>query len=189
MQRKKKKITLPHESVAAECYHCLFIGSSISSRRSCPSCRCGRVSRRSASMWRGPAVPQSARLLPLWMPNRLPVWLIPEDVCRYVGRRTRHHAAEVHMPHVLFFFCLLSPFALHCFFALSHQCTPSSSPTYSAAPDYYSAAAAVPPPHSAPAVATGPIASPAAEDSLLFCPCCCRRCSLCLWFTVLWLSW
>lgn len=73
-------------------------------------------------------------------------------------------------------FCPLFPFTLHYFFALSHYCTPSSSPTYSAAPDYYSAAA-VPPP--APAVATGLITSPAAEDSLLSCPCCCR-CSLCL---------
>ena len=153
-------------------------------RHSCLSCRCGRVSRRSASMWRGPAVPQSARLLSLWMPNRLPVWLIPEDVCRYVGCHTRHHAAEAHMLHkflpslpfrpplLLHSFALLYTlffaYLLCCSWLLFCGCCCS------------------PPP--APAVATGPITPPAAEDSLLSCPCCCR-CSLCLWFTVLWLSW
>lgn len=52
---------------------------------SCLSRRCGWVSEQSASMWRGPAVQQSARFLSLWMPDRLSIWLLPEDVCRYVG--------------------------------------------------------------------------------------------------------
>lgn len=46
--------------------------------------RCGRVSERSSSMWRGPAVPQFAWILSLWMPDGIWVWLVQEDVCGYV---------------------------------------------------------------------------------------------------------
>lgn len=46
--------------------------------------RRGRVSGQHASMWRGPTVPQSAWVVPLRMPDRLPVRLVQEDVCRYV---------------------------------------------------------------------------------------------------------
>lgn len=48
------------------------------------SCRCQWMWKRPASMWRRSAVPQFAWFLSLWVPDGLPVWLIQEDVCRYV---------------------------------------------------------------------------------------------------------
>lgn len=46
--------------------------------------RCGRVSERCSSMRRGPAVPQFAWILSLWMPDGIWVQLVQEDVCGYV---------------------------------------------------------------------------------------------------------
>lgn len=123
----------------------------------CVSCRCGWVPEQSASM---PPVRQFAWILPLWMPVRLSVWLIQEDVCRYVWHHTQHHACSVwretkwsFIPFAFGSFPasrfsahsvlpLSLPFALHHFFLtlFALLCSrPSSPSTYCAARVYHSA--------------------------------------------------
>lgn len=78
-----------------------------------------------ASVWRGPAVCQFTWFLSLWVPGRLPVWLIQEDVHRCVkhyscktrkntslsknkSKQKRHYFACFHLPPSVF-----SPFIIH----------------------------------------------------------------------------
>lgn len=154
----------------------------------CVSCRCGWVPEQSASM---PPVRQFAWILSLWMPVRLSVWLIQEDVCRYVWHHTQHHACSVlretkwsFIPFAFSFFPV-SRFSAHSVLSLP-SFWPSSlffnSFGTTVQPPFFfvylrccscllfcsgRAAPVSPALLLAPAVATWPITSPAAEDSVV----------------------
>lgn len=168
--------------------------------RFCVFCRCGWVSEQSASMWRRPAMPQSTWFLSLWMPDRLSVWFLQEDVCRYVGSHTHHHHHQMFLE--LFMFCLslnghcftlllpFLPLPIHGFITLLDYCTvcPSSLSASSAALVYYSTVGELLLfPRLCCLILRWPLGyrSCLLLQSTLLCPCCC---SLCLWFTMLWLS-
>lgn len=191
MQEREVKLRI-HEVVGGRMlplsFYFIFLPS-----LTCVSCRCGWVPEQSASM---PPVRQFAWILPLWMPVRLSVWLIQEDVCRYVWHHTQHHACSVwretkwsFIPFAFGSFPasrfsahsvlpLSLPFALHHFF--NSFCATVQPPFFSVYLLCCScllfcsgrAAPVSPALLLAPAVATWPITSPAAEDSVCDSLCC-----------------
>lgn len=135
-------------------------------------------------MWRGPAVPQSAWFLSVWMPDRVSVWFIQENVCRCVHRTSeiwyilRENFNRKRTFCVLslhsFLFILFSPslpFTLHYFFTPPVQLALFFVLLFCCCCLLFCgrrAAAVFQPLLPAPTVATGLlITSPAAEDSLL----------------------